>query len=379
MNSDSHMRRPFIYGELAQDENFIDRHEDRKRLKTFLGNGINVMLISPRRWGKSSLVKATMKEMLQENKKVKVCFVDAFKITSEADFYNAYATAVFNGVSSSLEKGIEVFRKYVQALSPSITIKSDPLNALEVDLGYKPLSRSAEDILDLPEKIAEQRGLQVIVCIDEFQNLAHLPEWKRIEGMLRSVWQQHQHTTYCLYGSKRHMMLDIFNNSSNPFYRFGQVMYLDKISKEHWIPYIMDTFSKSGKSISRQAAERICDVVDCHSWYVQQLSFFVWADTENDVTVEMVDNALLSVIDTNRPVFESDADKLSSSQMAMLHAVANGEFRLNSSEVVNRYHLGGSQTITRNKKVLVEKDIIEKRGNGFDFVDPLFRQWIIRG
>lgn len=351
------MRRPFIYGELAQDENFIDRHEDRKRLKTFLGNGINVMLISPRRWGKSSLVKATMKEILQENKNVRICFVDAFKITSEADFYNAYATAVFNGVSSSFEKG----------------------NALEVDLGYKPLSRSAEDILNLPETIARQRGLQVIVCIDEFQNLANLSEWKRIEGLLRSVWQQHQHTTYCLYGSKRHMMLDIFNNSSNPFYRFGQVMYLDKISKEYWIPYIIDTFSKSGKSISREAAERICDAVDCHSWYVQQLSFFVWADTENEATVEMVDNALLSVIDTNRPVFESDADKLSASQMAMLHAVANGEYRLNASEVVNRYNLGGPQTITRNKRVLVEKDIIEKRGDGFDFVDPLFRQWIIRG
>ncbi|MGM9834015.1 MAG: ATP-binding protein [Candidatus Limisoma sp.] len=373
------MRRPFIYGELAQDDNFIDRIEDRKRLKTFLGNGINVMLISPRRWGKSSLVKATMKEMLNEDKKVRVCFIDAFKITSESEFYNAYATAVFNGVSSSLKKGIEVFRKYVQALSPSIIIKSDPMNALEVDLGYKPLSKSAEDILNLPEKIAEQRGLQVIVCIDEFQNLANLKEWKRIEGTLRSIWQQHRHTTYCLYGSKRHMMLDIFNNSANPFYRFGQVLYLEKISKQYWIPYIVDTFSETGKSITREAAEKICDAVDCHSWYVQQLSFFVWADTEKCATTETVDNALLSVIETNRPGFESDAEKLSSSQMAMLRAIANGESHLNSAEVVSRYHLGGPQTITRNKKVLVEKDLIEKRGNGFEFVDPLFRLWIIRG
>ena len=95
--------------------------------------------------------------------------------------------------------------------------------------------------------------------------------------------------------------------------------------------------------------------------------------------MEMVENALLSVIDTNRPVFESDADKLSSSQMAMLRAVANGESRLNSSEVVNRYQLGGPQTITRNKRVLIEKDIIEKRNDSFDFVDPLFKLWIIRG
>ena len=88
------MKRPFIYGELAEDENFIDRIEDRKQLKTFLGNGVNVTLISPRRWGKSSLVKATMKEMQAENSNMVVCFIDAFRLNSEKDFYNAFASAV---------------------------------------------------------------------------------------------------------------------------------------------------------------------------------------------------------------------------------------------------------------------------------------------
>ena len=370
------MNRPFVYGYLAEDENFIDREEERRQLKTFLGNGINVMLISPRRWGKSSLVKATMREYAKEDKAVRICFIDAFKIYSEQDFYNAYATAIVKSLSSSLEKGIELIRKYIQALTPSISLKSEPMNAIEIDLGYKPLQKSAEDILNLPEVIASQRGLHVIVCIDEFQQLARLPEWKRMEATMRSVWQEHQHTNYCLYGSKRHMMMDIFNNASNPFYRFGQVLYLKKISKEHWIPYIQSSFQKTGKHIDEQWASRICDIVECHPWYVQQLCFFVWSDTISEVTEEIFQRQIQTLIDTNAPQYEKDVNSLAPSQINMMVAIANGEQQLSAKKVVSRYSLGGSQTITRNKNVLEEKDLIEQNvRHGYIFVDPVFSLW----
>ena len=158
------------------------------------------MLISPRRWGKSSLVKAAMEELKQEQKDIRVCYLDAFKIFSEEEFYNKFASAILQGVSSTKEKR---------------------------------WAESAEEILNLPEKIAKAKGIHVIVCIDEFQQLANLPDWKRLEGTMRSVWQGQHSTTYCLYGSKRHMMMDIFGNSKNPFYRFGQMMTLKKIAKEY--------------------------------------------------------------------------------------------------------------------------------------------------
>ena len=372
------MDRPFIYGYLAEKDNFIDRQKERTQLKTFLSHGINVMLISPRRWGKSSLVKATMSEMTEEDHNVRVCYIDAFRIHSSQDFYNAYATAVINGLSSAFKKSIEWVKKYLQALTPSITLKSDPLNAIELDLSYQPLEKSAEEILQLPEKIAQSRGLHVIICIDEFQQLAKLPGWKKLEGLLRSVWQQHQSVNYCLYGSKRHMMLDIFENSSHPFYRFGQIMYIQKIDREYWIPYIQKGFSDYGKSISEIQAKRICDIVKCHSWYVQQLSFFVWSATIHSVTDPTIDQQIETLIDTNSPVFESETDALAPSQRAMLRALVNGEHHLNSQAVILKYGLGGSQTIVRNKKVLVEKDFIEICHDSYLFVDPVYELWLRR-
>lgn len=107
---------PFEYGSIAENEYFIDRIEDRRDLKTFLGGGINVMLISPRRWGKSSLVKAAMEELKQEQKDVRVCYLDAFKIFSEEEFYNKFASAVLQGVSSTMEKRWADIVKFIQTI-----------------------------------------------------------------------------------------------------------------------------------------------------------------------------------------------------------------------------------------------------------------------
>ena len=113
---------PFQYGRLAEAESFIDRIDDRRELKNFLSHGINTILVSPRRWGKSSLVKESMKELVDEEKNIKVCFLDAYKIHTEEEFYNKFASAIIQGVSSTLEQKWGDFLRFVNRLTPSITI-----------------------------------------------------------------------------------------------------------------------------------------------------------------------------------------------------------------------------------------------------------------
>ena len=333
------MEVPFQYGRIAEADSFIDRIDDRRELKNFLSHGINTILVSPRRWGKSSLVKESMKELVEEEKNIKVCFLDAYKIHTEEEFYNKFASAIIQGVSSTLEQ---------------------------------------KWILQLPEKIAIEKGIRVIVCIDEFQQLANIPHWERLESMLRSEWQLQHHTTYCLYGSKMHMMKKIFNNSRSPFYKFGQMMQLKRISKEYWLPYIVNNFEATGKHITEEQAERLCEKVKYNSWYVQQYCFFVWSHTDGIVSDGDIDRQLDMVIDTNAETFQNELDDLVPSQIALLKAIASGETHFNAKGVVEKYRLGQSQTITRNKKTLVEKDLVEKTRDTFSFVDPLFELWLKR-
>ena len=371
------MESPFQFGTLATKENFIDRNEDRAMLKQLLTSHINVMLISPRRWGKSSLVKRSMEELASERKDIKVCFIDAFSIGSEAEFYRTFASKVIECASTKFEKWAEDAKNLLNGVIPQLVIKDQVTDFMAFDIKFKPEEKDKLSILQLPETLAKQKGIRIIVCIDEFQQLSNLAEYKDMEGKMRSVWQQQEQTTYCLYGSKRHMMMDIFNNSNNPFYRFGQVVFLDKITKDNWMPFIIEGFRKTNKHISENYASKICDIVECHSWYLQQLSFFIWNQTEKDVTAEEFSYGVKQLININTPMFQSDINKLTPAQLELLRAIAAGETKFSSAEVNSKYNLGNPNTLAKNKRSLQEQDIIEKnKDNTFHFVDPIFKLWI---
>ena len=366
---------PFQFGTLATNENFIDRQEDRALLKQLLSSHINVMLISPRRWGKSSLVKKAMGELVEEDKSVRVCYIDAFSIGSEAEFYRTFASQVIACASSKMERWIEDAKKFLTGVIPQVVLNDQVTDFMAFDLKFVPQERDKMTILQLTEMLAKEKNIKIFVCIDEFQQLANLPEYKDMEGKMRSVWQQQQLTSYCLYGSKRNMMLNIFNNSNSPFYRFGQVIFMQKIAKEHWIPFIQQSFEKTGKTISTELAQRICDTVSCHSWYLQQLCYFIWSFTSSEVTEDIFNLGLKQVLNINTPMFQNDTENLSPTQIEMLKAIADGEQHFSSQAVKQIYNLGNPNTIVKNKKTLQNKDIIEKDRECFTFVDPIYRLW----
>ena len=352
------MNAPFQYGTLATKENFVDRVEDRAQLKSFLSSHINVMLISPRRWGKSSLVKVAMEELQNEAKDVRVCFIDAFSIGSEAEFYRTFASQVIACASTKLERRIQDAKKFLTGVVPQLVIKDDVTNFMAFDVKFVPQEQDKMDILRLPETLAVAKNIRIIVCIK-----------------MRSAWQQQEHVTYCLYGSKRHMMMDIFNNANSPFYRFGQMLFLDKIAKSEWMPFIRESFEKSGKRISEAFASQVCDTVECHSWYLQQLCYFIWNATTEEVDEQIFQYGLRQLINTNSPMFLSDTESLAPSQIEMLRAIKDGVRQLSSIEAKRNYALGNPNTISKNKKVLKDKDIIEERKGELIFVDPVYRLW----
>ena len=366
---------PFQYGTLATKDNFIDRVAERASLKQMLFSGINVSLISPRRWGKSSLVKMAMDELTSERKDVRVCYLDAFSIDNVEDFYSKFASAVVSCSSNKIEKAWGDAKKYLGGIIPGLTV-SDGLNdIITINFRHDPLKDNQEQILNLPEKIAQDKKVRIIVCIDEFQQLAEMDGYAELEGKMRSAWQHHKHVSYCFYGSKKHMMMQIFNDSQKPFYRFSETMFLDKIPQDDWVPFIVDGFRKTGKSISKESAVRICEYTERHSWYLQQLSYFVWSDTDKEVTEEIMNRAYRRIIDTNAPMFMNDVEKLTASQREMLKAIIAGESQLSSAGARERYRLGNLTTITRNKKVLETKAFVDSNDGALEVSDPIFRAW----
>lgn len=368
------MKNPFQYGKLAENENFIDRDDDRTFLKQTLYSGINVILSSPRRWGKSSLVKRAMKELTSEMSDVKVCYIDAFPITSSKEFYNIFAKEIIKSTASQWKNILDNVRTFFRSVSPKISFGPDPMNEFSLSFDID-TSDDERDILSLPEKIAAQKGIQVIVCIDEFQKLAKLNDYEHLEEMMRSVWQHQQNVSYCLYGSQRHLIEDIFNSAEKPFFHFGQMYNLKKINKTDWVKYVIDRFHSTGKEISEEIAGMIADTADCHSWYVQQLASSVWNFSSENADRQAFDKGLIWCVDVNSETYFKVCDSLTELQLNLLRAVACGESGFSSMDVVRKYGLGSAASVTKNKKVLCDKDIISITTPGIVFQDPIFAIW----
>jgi len=371
------MNLPFQYGKLAEGFSFVNRLKEKQTLKNNLSAGINTMLISPRRLGKSSLVKAAMIELEKERADIRICFIDAFTIKNEEEFYQTFTREVIKSVNNKWETWISTAKKFLMAFSPKISIGADPMTDFSIGLEWKTVKENELELLNLPEKIAQARKIKIVVCIDEFQNLAKIKDYESLEQKMRSVWQHQQNVTYCLYGSKRHMMMDIFNSSSKPFYRFGQIMFLAKIEENEWIHFIVKAFDDTGKSISETLALELVQMVDSHSWYVQQLAYFVWNLTDYAVTATILQQAIEQVIDANLPLYQNECDALTASQLNLLIAVYKNEQNLTAVETLNKYDMGTPQNVSKNKKMLQNRDIIEKTEEGFTFLDPVFKRWFM--
>ena len=367
---------PFIFGKLANQHHFVNRDEEKKLLRKNLESGINTILISPRRWGKSSLVKEVSR--LSEKAGFIWCFIDMFAIRNEKELYETLAREVLRQTASKTEDILRTAGQFFKTLVPKFSYSLDPVNDISVSLDWEELKKSPSDVLNLAEKIAVQKKIHIIICIDEFQQLTAFDKKASIEKKLRSHWQHHQNVSYCLYGSKRHMMTEIFDKKSNAFYRFGQILFLQKIDKQHWIPYIVSTFKKQNITISTALAGNIVETMQEHPYYVQQLCFMLWTMAEKAVDEKLVKKAIDTIITLNEPLFEGEFDNLSNSQVSMLKAIFAGETMLSSQKVIHTYGLGSPRLITKNKNSLVNDDIIMVQKGKIEFIDPVFELWLKR-
>jgi hypothetical protein len=216
-----------------------------------------------------------------------------------------------------------------------------------------------------------------VVCIDEFQQIAEFKDSKTFQKRLRTVWQLQKSVSYCLFGSKKHLMNELFEKKSFPFYKFGDVIYLSKIGTTDWVDYICGRFKATGKQISKDLAERICQTVDNHSSYVQQLAWLVWVHTDKLATMQDFEEAYQDIINQNTPLFEKQTESLTTYQMNFLRAVIDGvHSEFTTQETLNKYKLGSSANVAIVKKALVKKELIEIEKRQVVILDPLMRVWL---
>lgn len=366
----------FVFGVSVSDYNFIGRKSEIRQLKMNFEEGINTILISPRRWGKTSLVKKVCEEVDRE--KVIPIYVDIFKCKTEYEFYNALAEAVLKQTASKAELWMDNARDFIARLSPKVSFSPEPTSEFALSLGITPKTHTPEEVLDLAENIARKKQKRIVVCIDEFQQIGEMADTVSIQKRLRSVWQHQRFTSYCLFGSKKHTMMNVFQKRNMPLYQFGDFKFLEKIPTETWVEYIVQHFKDRQRTISPELAIEICKVVDNYSSYVQQLSWLIFSliDEGQVVTEEHLRQGVKDLLNSQEQLFMQQIEPLTAYQMNFLRCIISGHHDdFGEMTVREEFQLGSVSNIARLKSALVDKDLVEMVGRRFYITDPVFALW----
>ena len=198
-----------------------------------------------------------------------------------------------------------------------------------------------------------------------------------VQKRMRGVWQHHTHASYCLFGSRQHMMNQLFQNKRMPFYQFGEPNYLQPIPTEDWIPFIQSKFEKKGLIISDTYVRQICDIVGNQSSYVQQLAWDVMLNTEDTVDDEALQAGINDLLMQCTPLFMEQTGGLTSYQLNLLRAIVDGQHtQWTSQEVLSKYGLGTKSNVAKMQKVMLERDFIVSTEQGLFLADPVMKLWL---
>ena len=372
------MENPFNYLQFATGDQFYDRSELRKDLLSrFLSGQSNVVLYGPRRYGKSSLVAELVGDL--EKAGIPCVTLDVVKVPSIDLFVSAYATKVYRRLAPVKFE----FRKigmFLKSLRPKMTIDQAGEAGLSFEPSDAPIgSEALTEVLDLPQKLLAAKGRAVIV-FDEFQEVKDLLSNDRFERVMRSAIQSHRNVSYIFLGSRYHILRRMFTDHNRPFYKSAVTILLDKPPVEESVRFVVDRFARAGKTISREAAERLVAKIENIPYFIQQLGFETFRLVDDarrkSVSSEDVDAAYANLSGFNRDQYEQLMLTLSVSQKKLLIALARERTNEFSDAYRRRYALGVSSTVNSAKVKLMEDGHIERSGGQYVVADPFFAQFL---
>lgn len=369
---------PFIVGGYLSPHYFCGRELETKELIYNITNGRNVALISTRRMGKTGLIKHCFyQDAIQEN--YYTFFIDIYATSSLKEFVFALGREIFEKLKPKGRRMIDNFFSVISSLRVGFKLDSvtgEP--TLDIGLGD---IHAAEVTLEEIFVYLEQAEKPCIVAIDEFQQIGIYPE-KNVEAILRTKVQHCRNSNFVFAGSQRHVMMNMFNSPSRPFYQSVSMMHLGAIALDAYKPFIERLFEENGKKITGGLIENVYDSFEGHTWYVQWLlnELFALTDKQQICDKPMMSVALDNIIARQEFTCQEIFSRLPEKQKEILIAIAKEHKAkaVTSTQFIKKYKLSSSSSVQSGLKGLLEKDVVTQEEGVYQVYDRLFAIWIRR-
>lgn len=369
---------PFIVTGKIDPEYFCDRVDESARLIKSVTNGNNAVIISPRRMGKTGLIRFCYdKPEIKET--YYTFFIDILHTSSLREFTYLLGREIYETLLPRSRKMADMFLQTIRSISGKFSF--DPITAapaFSVELGD---IEHPEYTLDEIFRYLANADKPCIVAIDEFQQIAKYPE-KNIEALLRTHIQQMRNSNFIFAGSERHMMQEMFLSSSRPFYHSADLLELKAIDPDIYIPFIANHFEKRGRHIGPPDIEKVYNLFKGHTFYIQKTFNEAFADTPEGETcsLETIRHAIDAMVESNDTIFREILSNVPEKQKELLYAISkDGEAeRITSAKFIRQHSLSSASSVQSAAKKLLDKDLITEINKVFSINDKLFAIWINR-
>src|SRR5574338_1141990 len=376
------MPNPFVYGEVVPLSAFADRVGELEQLVTDLGNAQKVFLISPRRYGKSSLIRRALASLERHGSLTVEVTVASY--SSYLAFLEGYARAIA-AVQTPWDRARAWLREALGPSRPEIRVEPELGGTLTVAFPSASTARDVErlapEVFALPARLAHSRNRSVVVALDEFQAIAGF-DGGTVEQALRAAIQTQRNVGYVFAGSEPSLMERMLG-PKRPFYKAGPVMRLGRIPPAEFAAFVESRFTRSGIRPEPGLGGASVDLAGNMPYDVQRLAHETWDDVKAEgrkrVTEEDLHRTLKRLLAQNDTMFENLWQRLTLVQRATLRAVVVTDGRaLLSAEARARYRLGGTSTVQAALAALAREDVIAREGDRYLVNDSLFREWVAR-
>lgn len=378
------MTNPFVYGEVVPLSAFVDREDELDRLTRDLMAGQKVFLISPRRYGKSSLVRQALRAAARRGALVVDVTVSSY--SSYVAFLEGYARAL-SSVERQAGRAAAWLRDVLASARPEVRIDASGSGRPEVSVSFptarneRDVSRLAQEVFALPGRIAEKRGRTLVIALDEFQAIGAF-NGGSVEHALRAAVQHQRDVGYVFSGSEPALMERMLGRS-RPFYKAGPVMRLGRIPGDRFAAFLESKFRSTGIKPAAGLGLSIVELAGNLPYDVQRLAHELWDDcragARRSAGLEDLHATLTRLLGEHESLFEATWQRLTLAQRATLRAAVLQEGReLLSADTRARYRLSGASTVQASLAALVREDVLARDGDRYLVVDSLLREWVAR-
>ena len=373
------MQNPFRFGSVVTGEDFADRRRELAELGRELAGGQHVFLLSPRRYGKTSLILTLLGRLRAQG--LLTAYVDVFRATTAAQLLELTAQTVLRGVESKPERVLRLAMDLLGKLRPQVGTDSRGKPTLSLEIGNSPRSILAvqEEVLALPEELAKKRKSRLVLVFDEFQEIQRFPG-AGLEKAMRSHFQTHRHVSYLFAGSRESALRDMASRERSPFYKFGRMVALGPISQQEFVPFLQVRFKRGGLRLSAEVGDAVLAAADDVPYNVQRLCHQLWtlrAGKADRITERDIGDAIAGIVEQDAPHFSAGWDRLSLHQRQVLQAIArSGGRNVFAGEFLTSHRLGSHSSVQTSLRQLLKEQVLTKANGEYRFADPFFREWV---